>query len=221
MNKYHLFPLFGMHTHEFRAYLNSAVIFLIFVAHYSFKYDDGLPANIARAAVIAATVLIAITLFLGPLSRVFPNHFRHDLIYRKPLGLMGFFFAMLYTGLLFFYNYSSNLWVMLSPQNPDMFANLAWFAAALILLALAATSTAASIRNIGFPSWKIFQRFGYLALILMVLHLSYMSGDFLETTVGKTVLALCFTAIAAKLIVVFVGMTKQHSALEINHLTKK
>ncbi|HZX33995.1 MAG TPA: ferric reductase-like transmembrane domain-containing protein [archaeon] len=211
-----------MRVHEFRSYINSFMVFAFFLAFNLLTNDLGLLKNVSKAAAVAGTILIAITLLLGPLSRFFPGHFRHDLIYRKPLGIAGFFFAAVHVVVAFFNSYNADIYYIFSESNPNFLPAVYGTVAFLILIALALTSTASAIKNMGFRKWKMLQRTGYIALALIMLHFATLGGGyFLKTNTGKTLLALGIIAIAAKILVLLLDIPKKHSKEEIKHLTKE
>ncbi|MFH1390797.1 MAG: ferric reductase-like transmembrane domain-containing protein [Candidatus Diapherotrites archaeon] len=210
-----------MHSYDFRAYTNSFLVFLFFLTYNIFTNDLLLLKNISKASAVAATILIAITLILGPLSRFFPKHFRHDLVFRKPLGLAGFGFAVLHVAVSVVNTYNSDLFFIFSEANSNFLPAVYGTVALLIIIALAITSTPKSIKNMGFAKWKIFQRTAYIALIFTIMHFVYVgNGYFLKSTIGKSVLALALIALVFKAITIILGKKKKHSAKEIGHLTK-
>ncbi|MCR4335379.1 MAG: ferric reductase-like transmembrane domain-containing protein [archaeon] len=210
-----------MHSHEFRAYANSFLVFLFFLTFNIFTNDFLLLKNMSKASAVTATILIAITLLLGPLSRFFPKQFRYDLVYRKPLGLAGFGFAVIHATIVFFNTYNTDLFYIFSESNPNFIPVVYGTVALLILIALACTSAPKSIKNMGFEKWKTFQRTGYIALIFVILHFASLgNGYFLKSTIGKTVFALALIALVFKAISIILKKQKMHSSKEIEHLTK-
>jgi len=210
-----------MFTHQFKSYVNSILLFLIFLTYNIFSNDFVLLENINKASAVVATILIAITLLLGPLSRFFPKHFRHDLIYRKPLGLAGFGFGALHVIVTFFNTYNADLVYIFSEANPNFLPVVYGTVALLIIVALAITSKKKSIKNLGFVNWKTFQRTAYIALAFIMLHFAFVGeGYFLKSNIGKTVLVLGALAILLKIVTIALRKGKKHSRQEIEHLTK-
>jgi sulfoxide reductase heme-binding subunit YedZ len=69
------------------------------------------------------------------------------------------------------------------------------FAAFLILVPLAATSTAAAVQRLGYARWKKLQRFAYLAGALAVLHFWLrVKKDVREPAIYASVLAALLLA---------------------------
>lgn len=198
-----------MLVHEFRSYANGVLVFLFFYVFNTMTNDLSVLENLGKATVITAIILISLTLLLGPLSRFFPKQFRHDLVYRKPLGLSGYFFVLAY-GVI-------NFSILTRELLPTVF----WTIALIILSFQAAGVSPRAIKLMGFEKWKKLQIVGYIALAFMVLSfVSIGGGSFLKTTIGKSVLTLALITIGMKVLVITLGKKKKHSKFEINHLTK-
>ena len=211
-----------MHAHELRAYANSMMVFLFYLTFHIFTNDFGLLKNISKASADAATILIAITLLLGPLSRFFSKHFRHDLIYRKPIGIAGVFFAVLHVIVAFVNTYNADLVYMYNPASPNFFAVIFCTLSILVLAISAVTSTKGAVKKLGFKKWKTLQRTAYIAILFGAIHFSLVgNGYFLRTTTGKALLGLVIIALAAKIVVILLNKKKTHSKLEKDYLTKK
>tara|TARA_Y100000310_G_C20703935_1_gene832867 strand:+ start:5605 stop:6240 length:636 start_codon:yes stop_codon:yes gene_type:complete len=210
-----------MLVHQFRIYINSFLVFLFFLIYNIFSNDLNFLTNLANAAAVASVILISITLLLGPLSRFFPSYFKHDLIFRKPMGISGFYFWILYFIVIFFNNYNANLFFMFSQANENLLATIFGTVALLILLAIVIITLPRIVKKIGFKKWKSTQRAAYIALVFIVLHFIYFeNGYFLKSNLGKTVLILSLTTFAFKLLSLALKKKKKHSKLEITHLTK-
>lgn len=207
---------------NFRAYLNSFMVFAFFLVFNLFSNDLSFWKNVSKAMAVASVVLIGITLLLGPLSRFFPNHFRHDLVYRKPLGLAGFAFGLLHGLVAFFNTYGGDLLFTFSEANKNFLPAVYGTVALLILVALAITSTPGAIKKLGFANWKTLQRTGYIAMVFIILHFALLgNGYFLNSTFGKAVFIFGITVLVAKVIVIVLGMKKKHSKEEIKSLSEK
>ena len=210
-----------MLPHERRAVVLSALVFLLlFFINIS---SNTLPVlkNVSKASAVTATLLIAVTLFLGPLSRFFPGYFKHDLIYRKFLGLSGFFFALLHALAAFVGTYKADIFLVFSVANPNFYPAVFGAIGLLVLFALAATSTAHAIKKLTFNNWKFLQRLGYLSLVFVVLHFVFVgNGYFLKSVAGQALLVFSFMVVVAKLLAIAAGLPKEHSKEEIKHLTK-
>ena len=119
-----------------------------------------------------AVILIGLSFLLGPLCKIF--HFlSHHIQYRKYFGLFGFGFVVLHI-------------VFSLLQWPDRF-NLQWYIdhlvgiiaaiiAMLIFTVLAFTSRASIMHSLGGPRWKMIQRTGYIAVVLVLIHIYIASS---------------------------------------------
>jgi sulfoxide reductase heme-binding subunit YedZ len=109
---------------------------------------------------------------------------------RRMLGLLAFFYATLhvltYTGLDQVFDWAA-IWTDVSKRK-FIFVG---FAAFVLLIPLALTSTNASVRRIGFARWKQLHRLAYVAPALGVLHFFWrVKKDATEPLTYGAVLAL-------------------------------
>ncbi len=208
---------------EFRAYVNSFLVLAFFLTFNLLSGNNlGFWENTGRALLITSATLISIVLILGPLSRFFPDKFRHDLLYRKPLGLAGSLFAVLYFLIAAFNMYKLDFFYLFSVQNPDFLAWVFWILALLILVMLSIMSLPYYIRRLGFGNWKTLQIIGYSALVFMAIHLMLVKqGYFMETVSGRTVFVLLVVTLALKAVVIIAGVTKRHTSFEAQALTRE
>ena len=88
---------------------------------------------------------------------------------RRMLGLFAFFYAALHAATYSLLDQRGNLRAIFADVTKRPFI-IAGFAAFLILIPLAATSTASAVRRLGFPRWKRLHRLVYLAGILAAIH---------------------------------------------------
>jgi len=88
---------------------------------------------------------------------------------RRMLGLFAFFYASLHAATYALLDQRGNLRAIFADVTKRPFI-IAGFAAFLILIPLAATSTANAVRRLGFPRWKRLHRLVYLAGALAVTH---------------------------------------------------
>jgi methionine sulfoxide reductase heme-binding subunit len=88
---------------------------------------------------------------------------------RRMLGLMAFFYATLH--LLTYVCVDQRFdWPVLWADVTQRKFMVVGFAAFLLLVPLALTSTDASVRRLGFPRWKALHRLVYAAAVLAVVH---------------------------------------------------
>ncbi len=138
-----------------------------------------LPLYISNKAIaVAAVVLMGISYLLGPLARIWPQRFGSKMHLRKHLGLLGFGLAALHgviSFLLFNSAYYPKFFTEGGKLNLDgelsmLFGVLAFFIFSLVAI----TSLPAVERSMSRGQWQSFQRSGYLALLLVLLHVLVM-----------------------------------------------
>jgi len=141
---------------------------------------------------LTALVFLLLSLAATPLRENFDWPWAVGL--RRMLGLFAFFYALLHAATYAFLDQGGKLSRIFADvtKRPFIFAG---FAAFLILIPLAATSTAASVRRLGFPRWKRLHRLVYLAGGLGVLHfLLRVKKDVTEPVVYIAILAVFLLA---------------------------
>jgi sulfoxide reductase heme-binding subunit YedZ len=133
-----------------------------------------------------ALVLLMLALACTPITTVFG--FRQALRVRRALGL----YAALYAGVHFFIfvglDYGLD-WGFIRQAIFDQRYVLVGFAAGLILVLLALTSTKRWQRRLG-KTWKRLHRLVYLAAILVIVHFAWLVKDIREPLRYGLVLAL-------------------------------
>ena len=117
----------------------------------------GLAALIFLVACLACTPLKTITGWTWPIR------------IRKELGLLAFFYAVLHVGVYGGLDQSFHLRAIFEDVIKRKFIFFG-FAAFVLLIPLAATSTRAAVRRLGFARWKRIHRLAYLAASLGALH---------------------------------------------------
>ncbi|HKQ10448.1 MAG TPA: hypothetical protein VJS85_04600 [Rhizomicrobium sp.] len=159
------------------ALLSSAVVWLFYVTR---PYPD-IITRLSFSTAWPALVLLTATLAIGPwrvLTRK-PPALSVDL--RRDIGIWAGIVGVLHAGIGQCVHLRGRPWLYyiyeksqehLLPLRHDIFgfANFTGLFAALILLALLATSNDASLRKLGLPGWKSLQRWNYACFGLTVLH---------------------------------------------------
>jgi sulfoxide reductase heme-binding subunit YedZ len=164
---------------------------LLPLAWMGWRYSQGLflvdpVREITTITGKTALILLLLSLACAPISTVFG--FKRVLRVRRALGL----YAFLYAGLHFLtfvgldYGFDVDL---LGPAIFEQRYVLVGFAAGLILLVLALTSTKGWQRRLG-KNWKRLHRLGYLAGVLAVVHFLWLVKDVREPVRYGAVLAL-------------------------------
>jgi len=156
---------------------------------------DNLTANPIQAATLrtgkAAIVLLVLTLAVTPFYTVFG--FKPILTIRRTLGLYTFLYVsihfLIFTGL----DYGFDVTLLKEAIFEKRYA-LVGFAAALILLPLAITSTRGWMKRLG-RKWKQLHRLIYLAGLLAVIHYIWLvKGDIRQPLLFGLVVILLLLA---------------------------
>jgi methionine sulfoxide reductase heme-binding subunit len=137
----------------------------------------GLAALIFLVASLACTPLKTVTGWTWPI-RV-----------RKELGLLAFFYALLHVSAYVVFDQGLIVRAILADVIKRKFMFFG-FAAFVLLIPLAATSTRAAVRRLGFARWKRIHRLAYLAASFGALHFIWrVKKDLREPLLYATVLA--------------------------------
>jgi sulfoxide reductase heme-binding subunit YedZ len=130
------------------------------------------------ATAYAGLILLAASLWIGPLNvlRQRPNPVSFDL--RRDIGIWTGILAILHTGIGLTVHLRGRMWMYffktLHPlqlqDTPFGFANFTGLAAALLFLMLLAISNDLSLRTLKTRRWKNLQRWTYAAFVLTAAH---------------------------------------------------
>jgi len=116
---------------------------------------------------LVALIFLVASLACSPLKTVFG--WTWPIRIRRELGLFSFFYALAhvstYTGL----DQSFDVRAIFADVTERKFIFVG-FAAFVLLVPLAATSTGAAVRRLGFVSWKRLHRLAYVAGVLVAIH---------------------------------------------------
>ena len=141
---------------------------------------------------MTALVFLVASLACTPLREIFDWPWAVGL--RRMLGLFAFFYALLHFTTYALLDQRLNLPAILADVTKRPFI-IAGFGAFVLLLPLAATSTAAAVRRLGFPRWKRLHRLAYVAGGLAVIHFVLrVKADVREPVVYGVVLGLLLAA---------------------------
>jgi len=124
-------------------------------------------AEILNQFGLLALIFLVAALACTPLKLVFG--WTWPLRLRKMLGLFGFFYALLHFLTYAVVDHGMDLSVIVSDILKRKFIFIG-FAAFLILIPLAITSTNSAIRRMGAKKWQRLHKLAYLATILGVIH---------------------------------------------------
>lgn len=134
--------------------------------------------NLASAD--ASVVLIALSLMIGPLARLWSKGFKSLLLFRREIGIWGGIAGLVHMVLLantklgwnplkWFMTVGTDGSYTLSLMGENM-GNLIGLVAALFLLVLVLTSNDWSQKKLGAGPWKFVQQTTYIAFVLVALH---------------------------------------------------
>ncbi|VAW00709.1 hypothetical protein MNBD_ALPHA07-1366 [hydrothermal vent metagenome] len=136
-----------------------------------------------RAIGDMSVVLVAMSMAIGPLSRLFPV-LRGALPFRRELGIYGVILALVHTAIILvgwvewdFYRlfgfqlHPSGQYVMV--QHGFALANIIGIIALLYSIVLAMSSSNWSQRLLGSSAWKFLQRGAYVLWMLIIIHTAY------------------------------------------------
>ncbi len=145
-----------------------AIFFAALVFFLTYLYLDWqkLPNILNKAVADSATLLISLSMLMSALAYFF-NFADRLVIYRKYIGVVGFFFALyhLFLSRLVLQNLLNNF-AWQNWQWPILTGLLAF----LIFALMAIISNQLAIRLLGAKLWRLILRTGYLGLILVLLH---------------------------------------------------
>lgn len=135
-----------------------------------------------------ALVLLILSLACTPIFTMFG--FRQALKVRRPLGLYAFFYASVHFLIFVGLDYQFDLFLLKEAIFEKRYA-LVGFAAGVILLALAVTSTRGWMKRLG-QTWTKLHKFVYLAGILVIVHYVWLVKSDIRTPLlyGALVLML-------------------------------
>jgi methionine sulfoxide reductase heme-binding subunit len=155
---------------------------------------DGLGANPITEAMnkigFWTLVLLLATLSCTPLKIVFGWNW--PLTLRRMLGLMAFGYACLHFVVYLVLDQFFDWNAIVEDIAKRKFITVG-FAALVILIPLAVTSTNGMVKRLGFPRWKRLHRLSYLAAILGIFHFAWrVKIDLRPPLICAGVLALLF-----------------------------
>ena len=122
----------------------------------------------------AAAFCIGFSFALSAMSYYF-NFLDRDIAYRKNLGLVGYYLALVYSVLLLFVNPERYFWGFFKNlMSADFLLGLTSMG---ILTLMAIVSNNFIMRKIGAHAWRFILRLGYLAYFLLIVRAFVLEGD--------------------------------------------
>lgn len=168
-------------------------------------------SRLSFATAYPALALLAATLVIGPWRTLIGKAAVTSFDLRRDVGIWAGILGVLHTGigqcvhlrgrpwLYYVYdNWRAEHW---QPVRHDLFgaANFTGLFAALVLIALLATSNDASLRKLGTPDWKQLQRWNYACFGLTALHCFLYQLGVESQKAGFVAAAIACVTIAAAL----------------------
>ncbi len=158
-------------------------IFSITILFLTKSLHSNIPGHsLWRALGDTSFILLAITLVIGPLSKIW-TQMGKLIPWRRTFGVWFFITALFHTLLIFngwlegdlmkFLGYTLRKGEYILTQPGFALANLLGLAALIFALILTITSFDRSIKSLGYPSWKWIQNFIYVIFYLTIFHIIY------------------------------------------------
>lgn len=159
---------------DLNLYLKTFVFALfIFLGAYLYLSWLKIPGTLNKTTADTAALLVALSMIFSSLGYFF-NFADRLAIYRKHLGMIGFGFAVWH--LLLSWSALLNLFKVETWESGKMWPMLTGFLAFSIFTVMALISNQLSTRLLGSKLWKGILRFGFLALILVMLHVFFLKS---------------------------------------------
>ena len=161
--------------------VGTATIVVGYVLFATRPFPD-LLTRLSFSSAYPALILIAATLLIGPIKLLSGARIAASLDLRRDVGIWAGIAGLFHTVIgqcvhlrgrpWLYYIYENWQQKHFLPMRHDLFglANYTGLAAALILLALLATSNDASLRKLGTPGWKRLQQWNYVIFGLTAIH---------------------------------------------------
>ncbi|HKQ11020.1 MAG TPA: ferric reductase-like transmembrane domain-containing protein [Rhizomicrobium sp.] len=163
----------------------TAAAFLLYITR---PYPDVI-TRLTFATAYPALILLGVTLAIGPWRMLRGRPVQSSMDVRRDIGIWAGIFGIFHAGVGQFEHLRGRPWLYyiydnwqekhVQPFRHDMFgfANDTGLIAALVLLALLATSNDIALRKLGTPGWKKLQRWNYACFGFAALHtIAYLTG---------------------------------------------
>lgn len=148
----------------------------------------------------SAAILITLSFALGPVT-YWVSQIRQWRTYRKDFGLIGYALACAHILI--------SAWYVVDRDGPIAYSDAMSLAVAAVSFAIfstmAITSNSTWIRRLGYENWKALQRTGYMALVLLFLHIGLLSqGAFFERVTGQVALFFMLAVLLLRALVLLI-----------------
>jgi sulfoxide reductase heme-binding subunit YedZ len=192
-----------------------------FLVYATRPYPDVI-TRLSFATAYPALILLGLTLAIGPWRMLRGQSVQSSMDLRRDIGIWAGIFGIFHAGVGQFEHLRGRPWLYyiydnwqekhVQPFRHDMFgfANDTGLIAALILLALLATSNDISLRKLRTPGWKKLQRWNYACFGFTALHtIAYLVGI---KSLSIPWLAVAATAILLTILFQTVGYLRRRRA---------
>lgn len=175
-------------------------LLILFFLFYNFGKIT--PPEMIKTSGLLSISLLSITLFVGPLCRIFPGL---DFLkgHRKFWGILAFVVALVHMGLVYIFRFNFDITPFFDANSPQFTGILSGLAAVLILCVIVLTSTKDMIAQFGFKTWKTIQTMSYISLVLALTHFYLMESTngvlVIRRSLGRIVFGFAITAIVARI----------------------
>lgn len=161
-----------MWTHSWLLAFGTASLFVVYV----YFLDGSLSTLLSWSKVVAGTsaVALGISLSLGSIGYYF-DFLDKQVLYRKYLGLVGFWLALFYSVMLLFVNPSRYFFGFFDNLGSADF--IFGLAAMAIFTMMALISNIPMMKWLGPERWRSLLSLGYVAYALLVIRAIFIEGD--------------------------------------------
>lgn len=200
---------------DLKIHLIALIIFIVILGFYFFTQTGEEIKILNKALSYAGIFLGSIVFLLGPLSRFYPKTFSQNLKSRKPLGLWSFVFILIHFFISMDLYYKWSFSALFNFSNPFGIAFTAALISFVILALMSLTSTIGAMKTLGYKNWKMLQTTGYIALLLAVVHYSFLPKKIFANSMHGMILTLIVVlALILKIYSLFRGVKKHKHHFE-------
>lgn len=184
--------------------LLAVAVFLLLYLVYSPQPDT---VTVNKIHALQAAAFLSLAFLIGSLSRFWPSVFDRFKPYRRTLGVLGTLSA------------ASHVFMVYVPLGWNPSGWLLFFGAAAFVgfVLMAATSSRAVVKELGYPLWKRFHTLGYLALAAGLAHfilVELKGGAFNPSLLETGVMVLMALALLLRLAAFLAGSPMRRSYAE-------
>lgn len=189
-----------------RCIVYSLPVLLFLILFFFYGYAQTTPAMFNKIAGLLAFLLLGITLIIGPLAYFFPSAFDRLKIYRKYLGISGFFVAIVHIILSSIFYFHLRLdYMLFDIKNEHLLGVYMGLLAFGILLTETLISNEKAMKFLGSHNWKTIQMVSYAALVFAILHFFLIETNkgvfIIRRPLGKIIFVFGFIVLVVRMLV--------------------